>query len=870
MAVNYTSPRFSAEDDNGRPLIGGRLLTYQNGSTTPAPTYKDAAGAILNTNPIILDARGEAVVHLLPAQVYRFVLQNRFGSIIWSQDGITGATSSSDFADWKALLAGGGGADLVGYLDDAAGAEPISIGGILSNRADLDYFGVKGDGTTDDSKHLEDAVNSGKKVIEGYGNKRIRITRPITLNGVTLKGNDGMASALWRPAVANGSDGGHPAADLQGSWIFFDGDITENAIRMEGSSKLQGFGFWYPENTPDKWTLIGGGGTGFNGEDVYSPKQFAAAVHIEGNQAYLQDLMFINAYDAIFQFTADKLSMQDVSIAPSHFGLLQRELGAGGQTINVNVYPFWSQAYNFAGLMNRVNLYADNYGTAIQQGMGDGVARIIEEMMFVNTQIIGVASGVKMAGKGSILTNSKIDNCPRCVEVRESDNSTNHQIIGLWASSFYGYDDAVRPADFYIIANSGGGQLNIQNVTSPRSDGFGLYLPFSVNKTTVKNVHLDNNGYCGVTLCTASDRVRQYVTMDTVHIGTRSAGVVAFQHGDMANSSLRNLTYSGPTTTPYQYTGTAGRQNLVGVDIDLPQLAQTKFSTGDEIRRGSTTAFITGNNPASTVPYAFSVGYLQNAGATGASTEFRVANLDTTGGGAALASIATSAGGGMTSIIDFSVAGVRPSFNGAFPLGTASMAWSNVYGVNAYTATSDARLKTPIQNLSDAEIAAGLEIAESIGTFQWLNKVSSDDPMEGDKARHHFGVTVQNVMAIMDNHGLDAMKYGIVGHESWNAQDEIIEEIPARDAEIEVIPAEDAVLDADGNVVKPAVEASERVITLARPASRRVVQPAREAGDIYHLRGQELAMLVARAQGSKLADLEARITKLEKPGDEVT
>lgn len=114
MAVNYTSARFSAEDDNGRPLSGGRLFTYQNGTTTPAVTYKDAAGTTPNTNPIILDARGEAVVHLQDAQVYRFVLQNRFGSLVWSQDAIAGSVSTTGFSEFLANLLSGAGAGLIG------------------------------------------------------------------------------------------------------------------------------------------------------------------------------------------------------------------------------------------------------------------------------------------------------------------------------------------------------------------------------------------------------------------------------------------------------------------------------------------------------------------------------------------------------------------------------------------------------------------------------------------------------------------------------------------------------------------------------------------------------------------------------------
>jgi len=91
MPTQYISPRFQALDAEGNPLIGGKLYTYARGTTTPKSTYKDAAGTILNTNPIILDGRGEAVIFLTEGLVYTFVLKDGNDALVWSQDDITGA-----------------------------------------------------------------------------------------------------------------------------------------------------------------------------------------------------------------------------------------------------------------------------------------------------------------------------------------------------------------------------------------------------------------------------------------------------------------------------------------------------------------------------------------------------------------------------------------------------------------------------------------------------------------------------------------------------------------------------------------------------------------------------------------------------------
>lgn len=50
-------------DDNGDPLVGGKVYFYIPATTTPKNTYQDEDQTILNTNPVILDARGEAIIY---------------------------------------------------------------------------------------------------------------------------------------------------------------------------------------------------------------------------------------------------------------------------------------------------------------------------------------------------------------------------------------------------------------------------------------------------------------------------------------------------------------------------------------------------------------------------------------------------------------------------------------------------------------------------------------------------------------------------------------------------------------------------------------------------------------------------------------
>lgn len=83
-----SNPVFYAHDINGRPLVGGKLYTYEANSSTPAPTYRDKSGTLLNENPISLDERGECVIYLPSDKEYKFVLKDAEGSVIWEMDGI--------------------------------------------------------------------------------------------------------------------------------------------------------------------------------------------------------------------------------------------------------------------------------------------------------------------------------------------------------------------------------------------------------------------------------------------------------------------------------------------------------------------------------------------------------------------------------------------------------------------------------------------------------------------------------------------------------------------------------------------------------------------------------------------------------------
>lgn len=97
LAVTNLAPVLKQRyfDANAMPLAGGKLYSYQSGTTTPQATFTDATGGTPNANPVVLDANGQASVWLDPTLSYKFVLQNSAGAVQWTTDGVIGALTAN-------------------------------------------------------------------------------------------------------------------------------------------------------------------------------------------------------------------------------------------------------------------------------------------------------------------------------------------------------------------------------------------------------------------------------------------------------------------------------------------------------------------------------------------------------------------------------------------------------------------------------------------------------------------------------------------------------------------------------------------------------------------------------------------------------
>jgi hypothetical protein len=88
MASLTPSPKQQFFGADGFFLAGGSVTTYAGGTTTPIETYQNQEATTTNSNPIVLDSRGQADIWLQPGVAYKFVVANVDDVVQFTTDNI--------------------------------------------------------------------------------------------------------------------------------------------------------------------------------------------------------------------------------------------------------------------------------------------------------------------------------------------------------------------------------------------------------------------------------------------------------------------------------------------------------------------------------------------------------------------------------------------------------------------------------------------------------------------------------------------------------------------------------------------------------------------------------------------------------------
>jgi hypothetical protein len=85
-------------DNNGNPLSAGSVYFYSPNTTTFLTTWQNANQTVVNTNPVVLDAAGRAIIY--GVGTYRQVVFDSLGNLVWDQPTSTGSSSGSSATNY--------------------------------------------------------------------------------------------------------------------------------------------------------------------------------------------------------------------------------------------------------------------------------------------------------------------------------------------------------------------------------------------------------------------------------------------------------------------------------------------------------------------------------------------------------------------------------------------------------------------------------------------------------------------------------------------------------------------------------------------------------------------------------------------------
>lgn len=179
MPTVYLSPVGGAAaqffDNNGVPLAGGKLYTYEAGTTTPQATYTTSSGNVARTNPIILDSAGRVPsggeIWLLDNVAYKFALMTSADTLVATYDDIFAISNVSLPID----------SENVTYNPPYYGSSPTTVEAKLSEIVSVEDFGAVGNGTVNDTSAIQkalDALQSGQTLTFS---KNYKVTGNLTI-----------------------------------------------------------------------------------------------------------------------------------------------------------------------------------------------------------------------------------------------------------------------------------------------------------------------------------------------------------------------------------------------------------------------------------------------------------------------------------------------------------------------------------------------------------------------------------------------------------------------------------------------------------------------------------------------------------------
>lgn len=185
----------------GLPLPGGKLFCYVAGTSTPQATWTDSTQLQQNTNPVILNANGQAEVWLDPTLTYKFILQDQFGNQVGvAADQVQGSLTAAALTILLPQLL---------YPENAAElAVPVNIANGLIPYQYVARYETNVPNLTDMALGFQNAIDSATadSAVVRFSNANVigtpLLLRTSTQENISLSGNSRVSTAIGPNAAS--------------------------------------------------------------------------------------------------------------------------------------------------------------------------------------------------------------------------------------------------------------------------------------------------------------------------------------------------------------------------------------------------------------------------------------------------------------------------------------------------------------------------------------------------------------------------------------------------------------------------------------------------------------------------------------------
>ena len=704
-------PKQLFQDANWNPLIGGKIYTYAAGTLTPKTTYQDVAMTIANTNPTLVNARGEAL--MFGDGLYRIILKSASGDVIYDVDDVESTLSS---------LADAAGSALIGWRQSGADSIKREVADKLRERVTVRDCGALGNGINNDSPSSNKCLAAHDIVIFTPGIYRLD-------DDLVLKSNQQMIVEAGAKLICNGSR--ITSYRQNNISIRVDGEIS--SVAMTPAPGREG---WPSDVEPGNPTNITRqrGFIEFGGLST----SIASGFRVFGRGKIYGDWVGTPSLDGLWTgnlnlkgiaaWFANDVKIADVEVYGFRGEAVYYYNNSAAPTKNVLFDRIYSHDSNFNGLNFNCGSVVANarIRDCIVERVLQGVELSVGQMM--GCTIRNCQSFPVQLGGGTVL---------------DVDISKNY---------LYGND--IQATN---IINAAGNPLAVTGVVSIAENYIfnapqnGIYADALLSVRVLRNTI---NGYSqkvaastqgfGIDITTSvlnaiiSDNT---ITSPDVSFGgmVRNRAAMHLNSNNMSQDVANNRYLKIQQESPQTATADEHEYYVFNGIGAGPRRFTRHYANGRPEQIVGSDEFVRVHAEATPA----------SGGTTG---RYVIATFKAAPGATPDDSL----------VID-SAGAVYPAVHNARNLGTSSNMWANLWCVDGVINRSDARLKTVVEPFNENEINAAKALSREIGKFKWLSAIEG----KGPDARIHIGMTVQRCIEIMGLHSLNAFDYGFICYDEW-------------------------------------------------------------------------------------------------------